>query len=349
MDHGNGHDGPHGVHGGHDGHGGHATREALFFSGLGTHSCGGVSFAYHGGGHGVDNHALTAPAAVSPQGNGAVNVNVPTTNADGEAIRGYISHISRHGRIDILSAFHQIARRYDLIQIDGRRPGLDISNRLFYDILDFDAWQHAQELTEGRPYDAATFGARAKPNGWYPGATGNTSLVREFWQVGKRTRMFGQPEFDSQAGTYLEVSVITWSYIESGDFETKLEVRVISAPEWSEREGQWGYRSEPFENHQRVAIKAYTAMMELLIRTKPDAAAVILRAAVDKKYPPQPWVPEGTYAMTETEILERERQAVADDARDDQVARDNQPGLPGATTSDGGDDGAADLTVELDD
>lgn len=347
MDHGIGHND--GAHGGHDGH---ITKDALFFSGHGTHSGGHVSFAYHGGGHGVDNHhQLTVPEAVSPQGNSAsIDVHVPTTTADGDAIRGYISHISRHGRIDVLSTFRQIAARYDLIQIDGRRPGLDLSNRLFYQILDFDAWQHAQELSEGRPYDAATHGERAKPNGWYPGATGSTSLIREYWQVGKRKRLFGQPEFDNQAGTYLEVSVITWRYIESGDFETKLEVRVISAPEWSEREGKWGYRGKPFEIHQRVAIKAYTAMMEVLIKTKPDAAAVALRAAVDKKYPPQPWAPEGTYAMTESEILERELEAIADDARADQVARDNQPGLPGATKGDGGDDsGTADVTVELED
>jgi hypothetical protein len=344
MDHGSGHHD--GAHGGHDGH---ITREALFFSGLGSHSGGSVSFAYHGGGHGVDNHwSPTVPEAVSPQGKPAIDVHVPLLTADGDAVRGYICHISRHGAIDILTALRKTSSRYDLIQIDGRRPGLDVSNRMFYQILDFDAWQHAQEIAEGRPYDAATHGARAKPNGWYPGATGATALIREYWQVGKRKRAFGQPEFDNQAGTYLEVSVIVWRFIESGDFETKLEVRVISAPEWSAREGKWGYRSKPFVTHQRVAIQVYTAMMDLLIQAKPDAATVALRAAVDKKYPPQPWVPEGTYAMTDTEILERELEAIADDARDDQVARDNQPGLPAATASDG-DGGTADVTVELDD
>lgn len=341
MDHGNAHND--GAHGGHDGH---ITKDALFFAGLGTHCGGHVSFAFHGGGHaGSHSQSLTVAEAIAPQGK--VDVNVPTQSEEGEAIRGYISHISRHGRIDILSSLRAIAARYDLIQIDGRRPGLDVSNRLFYDILDFDAWTHAQELTEGRPYDAATHGQRAHPNGWYPGATGNTSLIREYWQVGKRKRLFGQPEFDDQAGTYLEVSVINWTFIESGDFETKLEVRVISAPEWDGN--VWGYRGTPFLTHQRVAIKAFTAMMNLLIETKPDAAGVALRAAVDAKYPQQPWVPEGTYAMTEDEILERESQAVHQDALDDQVARDNAPGSAPATTSDGGDSGTADLTVELDD
>jgi len=201
MDHGHsGHND--GAHGGHDGH---ATREALFFSGLGTHCGGHVSFAYHGGsGHGGEHHQLFGAEAISPQGK--VDVHVPTVNADGDAIRGYISHISKHGRIDILSSLRSIAAKYDLIQIDGRRPGLDVSNRMFYEILDFDAWAHAQELTEGRPYDAAQHGARPHPNGWYPGATGSTSLIREYWQVGKRKRAFGKPEFDDQAGTYLEVS-----------------------------------------------------------------------------------------------------------------------------------------------
>ncbi len=340
MDHGSGHND--GAHGGHDGH---ITKDALFFAGHGTHHGGHVSFAYHGG-HGDSHHQqLTVAEAISPQGK--VEVHVPTQSEGGEAIRGYISHISRHGRIDILSSLSAISARYDLIQIDGRRPGLDVSDRLFYEILDFDAWAHAQELTEGRPYDAAAHGPRARPNGWYPGATGNTSLIREYWQVGKRKRMFGQPEFDDKAGTYLEVSVITWTFIESGDFETKLEVRVISSPEWDG--ATWGYRGKPFLNHQRVAIKAFTAMMDLLIQTKPDAAGVALRAAVDAKYPPQPWVPEGTYAMTEEEILERESEAVHQDALDDQVARDNAPGSAPATASDGDDSGTADLTVELDD
>lgn len=342
MDHGSGHND--GAHGGHDGH---ITKDALFFSGHGTHCGGHVSFAYHGGHAGSHNHQQTVAEAISPQGVPTVDVHVPTVNTDGEAIRGYISHISRHGRIDILSNLRAIAARHDLIQIDGRRPGLDVSNRLFYEILDFDAWAHAQELTEGRPYDAATHGQRAHPNGWYPGATGSTSLIREYWQVGKRKRAFAKPEFDDQAGTYLEVSVITWTFIESGDFETKLEVRVISAPEWDG--AVWGYRGKPFLVHQRVAITAYTAMMNLLVQTKPDAAAVVLRAAVDAKYPPQAWVPEGMHAMMEAEILERESEAVHQDALDDQVARDNAPGSAPATASDGDDGGTADLTVELDD
>jgi hypothetical protein len=350
MDHGSGHsDGAHG------GQGGHITKESLFIASLGTHSGGHFSFAYNGGSGGNHDHPLAVHTAISPQGNSVtslVDVNVPTTDENGEAIRGYICHISKHGRLDILTEFKKLAARYDLIQIDGRRPGLDISDRIKYQILDFDAWAHAQELAEGRPYDAATFGDRAKPNGWYPGATGSTALIRQYWQVGKRKRFLGKPEFDDQAGTYLEVSVIIWSYYESGDFETKLEVRVISAPEWSEHEQKWGYRGVPFATHQRVAIKSYTAMMDLLIATKPGLTAELLRGELDAKYPPQAEVPEGTYAMSEAEILERDAESLNDDARDDQVSRDNQPGLPAATppASDGGDDGdTADLTVELDD
>jgi hypothetical protein len=346
MDHGNGH-----RDGGHAGQGGHITREALFFAGLGTHQGGHVSFAYHGGNGDGGSHAqLAGKDAISPQGQSIIEVHVPTKTKDGDAIRGYICHISRHGRIDILSEFKKLSAKFDLIQIDGRRPGLDVSNQIFYKILDFDAYAHAQELSTGRPFDAATHGDRAKPNGWYPGATGTTTLIRQYWQVGKRTSLFGMPVFDDKAGTYLEVEVITWSYYETGDFETKLEVRVISAPEWSDREQKWGYRSAPFDSHQRVAIKSYIAMMDLLIATAPSLAASLLRAELDAKYPPQAEVPEGTFAMTAAEILERESQDVAQDAKDDQVARDNNPATAPATPEDDGTSTAtSDLEVELED
>lgn len=333
MDHGNQN------HGGHDGHiGGLATLEALFVANVGaanSHSHGG-HMEYHGGtGHGGSTGHAPHIEALSPQGN--LTINVPTRDAKGEAIRGYICHVSRHGEIDTMSKVHAIATRYQLIRIDGKRPGFDSSNRFFPVILDYEAWRHAQEIADSRPYDAATHGQRAKPNGWYPGATGSTSLVREYWQIGKRKSTFGKLEFDETASTYLEVSVITWNFAEAGDFETKLEVRVISAPEWSPADNAWGYRSKPFEAHQRVAIAVYTKMMEQLVATKPGRAAEILRGAVDIEFPPQRNEPEGTFAMSDDEMREREADAIAQDARDDQVARDNSasssPTTSGTTTS----------------
>lgn len=328
--------------------GGHITLDALFVAGHGCHSDGQVSFAFHGG---TDSVAGNTAAIISTQdtsGTPAVKVNVPTMGEDGNAIRGYVCHISRHGNINVLSEFKTLAAQHGLIQIDGRRPGLDISNRVKYEILDFDAWTHAQELQEGRPYLEELFGARAKPNGWYPGATGSTTLIRQYWQVGKRKGFFGEPEFDDKASTYLEVSVIVWAYFESCDFETKLEVRVVSSPEWAERHQKWGYRGKPFENHQRVAIKSYLAMMELLIATKPSAAAELMRKQLDEQFPPNADVPEGTYAMTAEELLARDAASIQEIARNDQVARDNQqPGLPAADDASAGD--TAELVVELDD
>lgn len=335
------------IDGGHSGHG--HGRDGSWSAGHGVFHGGHMSFAFHGGDHCAPGHehSLAPVQALSPQGKSPVDVKVPTVDAQGEAIRGYVCHISRHGSLDIVSTFAALAAKFDLIRIDGRRPGLDVCEKQFGQVLDYDAWTHAQEIAEGRPYDIATHGARTKPNGWFPGVRGDTTLVRENWQVGKRKGLIGKPEFDPKAGTLLEISVIIWRFLDTCDYETKLEVRVVSSPEWNEQEGRWGYRSKPFDTHQRVAIKAYTAMMETLLATKPSTSAVNLRAIYDRKFPPQPWSPEGTFAMTEAELRERELQRVHEDALNDQVARDNQPGLPAATASNG-DGGTADLEVELD-
>lgn len=327
-------------HGGDGGGGGHITHEALVVA-HGCHS-GSTHFSFGHTGHGMHSESHSVVGAQDRQGSIA-GLNVPTVDENGEPYHAFAVHISRHGKLDILSKFRELALQFDLIQLDGLRPGLERSNRLKYEILDFDAWTQAQEQEEGRKYNAEEYGPRAKPNGWYPGATGTTALIRQNWQVGKRKSMFGTPQFDPQAHTYLQVTVTAWRYYESCDFETKVEIRIISSKEWDVQAQSWGYRRQPFDNHQRVAIKAYKAILEALASAKPSLTADLMRRELDQKYPPTPEVPEGAYGASDAELLEEDKLRVNEDAIDDQVARDNSSSSAPATTT------PSDVTVELED
>lgn len=339
-----------GAHEGHDGghaHAGQATHEALSIATIGSHGESHVSLAHHGG-HDSHDHGQQA-ISPSHDGGDCPSGQVPLIDKNGEAIRGFRCQIAKHGNLDILTHLYRLARKYELLSPHGLRPGLDSSSSFFPLILDCDAFRHALELTASKQHGEMQVhhGECDKPEGWYPNATGHTTLYTGYWQVSRRKHLFAAPQLDDKAGTYIRVSLVTWSFYESGDFETSFEVRVISIPEWSPTAQQWGYRKKPFESHQRVAIKLCTEIMQLLRAAKPSPAVLRLRSAIDAKYgSPAEMPPTGTEALTQDDVLKREEELIAEDARDDQVARDNQPGLPAASD---GDSATAELTLELDD
>lgn len=277
-DHGYGHDlhgHTQGHHGPTDGHGGIATIEALLVSyshGGGSH--GPMNFGAHvNGAHTHDMHVVHLGLGRQDRRFGGPE-DTETNEKPGE-VRVFVVHVTNHGENDVLTKLKQVARRQDMIRIDQFRPNFDAVDTLKYEIADWTAF------TE--PYQHKNM-----PEGFYPGANGNTRIVRWYYQVGKRPRWWAagsDPEFDKDAGTFIEVTCVQWRYQEAADFETKIILSVGSVAVWDEVVQKWGFRKTPFIKHQRAAIKVCEAMFDYLVAQKPSKAATILRAAVRKKYP----------------------------------------------------------------
>jgi hypothetical protein len=321
SDHGFSHD-SHGGHGGHHGndggHGGHATREALM-----------IAFS-HGGQNGhmnvVGQHVSSAhphSMQVVHLGLGRQDTKIGKAKQTGDAgeIRTFVVHVSNHGQGAILTQIEKFARKCDMLRIDQVRPNFDSIDNIKYLIADWTAF------TE--PYQQLNM-----PEGYFPGVTGYTRILRQYWQVGKRPSLWAPhtpPVFDKSAATFIEVTVVEWRYQEIGDYETKIILNVSSLQVWDEVAQAWGYKRVPFERHQHAAKKICEQVFEYLVATPPTKAASLLRAEATKKFPPDPThLPDGIAPGTP------EDEADLSHSHPDPSEHRRQPPPP---TTDGGDDG----------
>jgi len=108
--------------------------------------------------------------------------------------------------------------------------------------------------------------------GFYPGATGATTLWRSNWQSGQRTRVaawLGKPATRLDGvRTYLEVEVTCWSYVEAGDYEIRLVVRIVGGKERSE-----------LVNHIKVGRELCKHMLTMFKATPPSEMARVFRSS----------------------------------------------------------------------
>lgn len=331
-DHGHGGDGHgHGIaqshaghHGGGDSHGGHATHEALFvaFSHGGGHS-GVHSFGHHA------SHAHPHNMSVVHLGMGRQDTKSATdSNSDEDhpgEIRTFVVHVANHAQPAILAEIERIARKHDLLRIDQFRPNFESVDLLKYELADWSAFSE--------PYQHINM-----PEGYFPGATGRTRIIRQYWQVGKRPRLFAlntRPVFDKDASTFIEIAIVQWRYDYTGDYETKLMLTIGSLPVWDDTAGAWGYKRTPFERHQRAAVKICNHVFDYLSKLTPPRSSQALRAAVRAKYPPVPDDdrPDGVILGTPEDDAEMSR------------GRHDDPEKPPPSTTppaDGGDDSGDD-------
>lgn len=302
MDHGMGAS-DHGFAGHHhqdyDGPGGDITAQALFVA-HGSHGPGHFSFDCPGAHTDYVHSDHVSSGAMDRHGTSFNFDSIPTVYDDGTVVRGYGVHVARHAQVPFMSQFIEVAQSLGLIPLD-LRPSLEPYSRLVYQILALDAWDHFDELDGGIKRDIERFGPRPVSLGFYPGATGHTVLFRQNWQIGKRAGLFSQPSYDSSAHTYLELSLTQWSYIESGDFETLMQLRVISQQEWDPTQGTWTYLRMPFEAHQNAAIQLYKKMMQFLAEAEPNAVTKMLRASVERSAGTVVTVPEEESSISTSE------------------------------------------------
>lgn len=213
----------------------------------------------------------------------------PTHQPDGEVIRSYLFYVDRHAQFDLISELRKVAASLGIICLDTFRPNFDDVSLIHYTILDRQAWTHAQAIENGKVPEEVYCGCdNAAAPGWYDGATGYTRLCRQHWQIGRVPGLgiAGKPEYDPHAHTFLEIEMTTWSFAEAGDFSTAFEVRIVSLSEYDHVSGQFGYRKEHFERHQRVAIKLFEYMLTKLLLVEKTAAEKNLRAEIDRRFIP---------------------------------------------------------------
>jgi hypothetical protein len=263
-------------------------------------------------------------AAIDPQGDPRKHMaaSIPMLNSDGLPIADWVLHITCHGRFAMTTQVRKIAAELNLFLMDLTRANLDpIDGAIFPKIK---GWDGFAEETDGVTY--------IMPDGYYKDATGTTTPFRTYYQAGL-VNAKGVPEFDKNAHTWLEISNLDWRYFETGDYETRFQVRVVYTPEWDTQKQAWGYRKEPFERHQAVAIRFIKRMLEELHKSPPSDLSIKLRKLVQPSDKPRTTDPEGWHGLSHDELVEQERELMLAIARKDyQTAVDaiSGPTVPAA-------------------
>lgn len=335
MDHG-GHGGHHdGAHGG----GGHSHPATFIvnFSHGGTHGPH-TTYAYAFAHLGSFGHSGTNPAA---QG---VTKGFPKVGEDSQPLSGYEVHVSRHGEASLLKQIIDFCGKANLVDITNM-PGLDGGSKPpVGEILPWDAWNPE---TNGNDM----------PSGYYPHASGTTTLAQWYWQIGTRKnplRTWDSPEYDPKSRTYLDVRVCTWRYYETGDYESRIDIRIITAPMWDHKVQAYGYKRTEFERHQNAAIFVATKVLELLKKCAPSPAAVALRTWVEARQsePQAPSNhPDGVYDEDQATMEAEDRDRVQQEYETDQQVVDDVsaviPSLPAPSAPAPAAPGTTNVDLEL--
>lgn len=168
------------------------------------------------------------------------------------------THIINHGFVDVAVEFRRIATELGCVRIDQLTPNFTGSDSIIHKLADWNRWSEP-------------FLREKMPSGWYEGAKGSTRIFRQFWQLEKG---FFHPEketrFDRFAGMVLDVVAVTWHYKEPGDYETRFQIMVKTLPEYSDAEGGWGIRQDPFRRYQPKADELNERMARALSLYRPD-------------------------------------------------------------------------------
>ncbi len=262
MSHGHG-DGHHdgfdggGHHGGFDGHyGGHG-------SGFGHYMDQQLGYGDdlgHGYGDGgyygqfVDPHSASCCHYSESDGSMPVGDSGVVTKADSVEV-----HVISHACCEVKYIVSELLDSCDLLTYQLSLPREDtISNSILPD----DPWgRHCKRLK--------------LPPGWYPRATGKTRLWRDFYTVGKRPGFWifkKELERLPDSRTYIEVKCVTRCYVESGDFQTDLVIRVHSLPRFNVNHNSWHTDYYGFKRHMEAA----------------GQLAAQLQSRLLNKYPPRP-------------------------------------------------------------
>ncbi|GEM_PF-3517698 len=163
-------------------------------------------------------------------------------------------HIASHAAVDLKYLFSEMVLQLDLLDIDMYSPGL--------------------EEEDGKAWEIKPEANGQMPSGWYPGAKGRTWLWKKYFQLGKREGWLlkGPLVRNPRCGCYLVVECRTISYVEAGDNQTDIVIRVQPLHYWSPYQAAWRYDEFWVRRHLDAA----------------EAASKRLAAVIERDYPPRP-------------------------------------------------------------
>lgn len=163
-------------------------------------------------------------------------------------------------------ALAQIATRAGMIRIDTCRGNLPGGRETIRELADREPYS--------RPYDLVN----KPPYGFLKGMSGLTEFVTQSWQLGRaRGFLSTRLEYDREAMTFIEFSIVRWLFTETGDQSTLLLTVIHSLPVWNPQRGAWGYKVQPFIRHQDAASNVTCRMLQELRKAEPSKASRLLR------------------------------------------------------------------------
>ncbi|MBI1270491.1 hypothetical protein GC174_08665 [bacterium] len=192
----------------------------------------------------------------------------------------FCGHVSGHGRLDAAAIFKQVATATGMLNIGSKTPGLSTKqiDTVYDELL---AWDR---ITPSRkPPKAADM-----PGGYLPGMTGKTRVFRQYWGVCKYyllpaliRRELAPPTRHDQIK--IEVNIITWSYQQTQDHETRFILRLVPTKSWSRTKQQYVPNEKAFKLYQRAAVQAASGLFEALQKVPPLSGARDLRREMTER------------------------------------------------------------------
>ncbi len=182
--------------------------------------------------------------------------------------RYYGAHIVGHGHLDIPAEFKRLAIQCGLIRICNT-------------VANF----NPVDLTDDQISDWARFSPpysrKYTPLGYYPGAVGLTRVFKQYWQQADKKPWWrrGTPKYDRSKSTYLEVSIVTW-YYQVGDYETRIDLNIVSVPVLDPRDKVWAIRGEPLAKHQKAASQLCQQLFDTIKQAVPSKQIQERRALI---------------------------------------------------------------------
>ena len=144
--------------------------------------------------------------------------------------RYYGAHIVGHGYTEVPAIFTRAALEAGMMRICNT-----VANFNPVDLTD-------TQLSDWSRF-TPPYSRKSTPAGFYPNAVGLTRVFKQYWQVANKSPWWnvfgGKAKFDRSKSTYIEVSIVTWFFADIGDYETRVDITVVSLPVLDQTDKVW--------------------------------------------------------------------------------------------------------------
>lgn len=169
-------------------------------------------------------------------------------------------HVIGHSRVDIKESLRQSAKDLGLVRIPWIRVGGRDLSKHYDQLMPLKTWLGKADRDE-------------MSAGHYCGATGTTDVRRQYYCVGVHGISFlpfGELQWDNNAKAFIEVTYITWKYSQTGDYETRVLIKVIARLEYRARQAGYHRDVSPVVCNNKKALEFKKKLFAVLRRATPD-------------------------------------------------------------------------------